>query len=272
MYKGENLMKNFLSEKVIFALTLLATLFAMSPIISEYGDLSYEIMNINISISLCYYTTLGVLGLSVYLYSFNMISETRRLPILKIADMIYTAALFIPVVFGLWWLISIFIKLNIFQSDISKNIFTTLSTFIVASIVQVYMRKIIKELGNRDKKRYSEQLSDNEIKSFDKATRLLGLNLYSASIIEAFSGLEFSVKKIMNNKNVIYDKKDIKLFDLAISKKFIPEEYKIDIETIRILRNKAAHPTEIDVITKQDAEDVLNKVKAIFTELNNVTV
>ena len=263
-------MNNFFKDKIVYALALLASLFAMKPIVDEFGDSTINLGFYDIELNLIYLLIMGILGLSVYLFSVNYITENPMMVVVKAGNFCYGASLLIPVVVIVVWGVNVLISLilsHINNFEIIANSISLITSILTLIISVVTNTKVVmKKLASIDKRNMQASNTQNEIKTIETASKLNELGMYSNSIMTAFSGLEYMIREILKSRGLTYDRKTYKLFDFAIEEGIISSSYKEDIDQIRKLRNHAAHPSDNNVISKEDAEKVLNVVTNIFRE------
>ncbi len=265
-------MNEFFKEKIVYALALLAALFAMKPIVEEFAALTVNLGFYNIELKLIYLIIMGILGFSVYLFSVNYITESPMVFVVKAGNFCYGASLLIPLVVLAVWGVNAAITVVLSNTKNFEIILNSVSlmTSIIAFVISVIANKriIMRKLASIDRRNIQASNTKNEINTLETASKLIELEMYSNSILTAFSGLEYTLRGILNSKGITYDRKIYKLFDFAINEKVIPSMYKDDIDFIRNIRNHAAHPSDKYVIGKNDAEKVLNIVTAIFKEIS----
>src|SRR5262245_28436697 len=96
------------NEKILFALTLLAALFTLQPILNSFKTLGYPVGTVNFTFARLYYSIGLLLGIAVYFYAIHYVTEWLSFFWQRVADLFYAAALIVlPLYFVLWGAITI---------------------------------------------------------------------------------------------------------------------------------------------------------------------
>jgi hypothetical protein len=73
-------------DKILFALTLLAALFTLQPILKDFKTRGYAVGAFNVTFEGLYYVVGLLLGIAVYFYAINFITERLSFLTQRIAD------------------------------------------------------------------------------------------------------------------------------------------------------------------------------------------
>lgn len=205
-------MNNFLKDKIVYALALLGALFALKPIVDEIGEIKVDIGLLDIRLTVIYLITMGILGLAVYMFSVNFLTETPIRWVVKVGNFCYGASLFIPIIVLILWLINIAISFVTTKANVVYNISLILSILSTLISLLVNIKYVMKKLNNIDIRNMRNSTINNEIKTIERGgKKLLDMGMYSNSVLELFSGLEYSVRSIVNHKGISYDRKKIQI-------------------------------------------------------------
>jgi hypothetical protein len=87
-------------DRAMLALTILGTLFAMEPLLGQFGAWGFDAFTIHWTITEVYTTIAILLGLAIYCYSFVVLLGTRRLEIERLGNILHATALIVPIAFA----------------------------------------------------------------------------------------------------------------------------------------------------------------------------
>lgn len=264
-------MTDFTKIKVGYALALLAALFSLNPLLDKIGRNGFELFGMKLEIVLFYYLIICLLGLAVYMYSIGFITERPLSYFEKIGNTIYASSVMIPLLLFVLWLLSLigsFFEI-ILKTNYSELVFSILSAIIAGIITGISFVLFNKRMNLKDRDSISEQYERKEINLIKEAETLYNLGMYGATVMHAFSSLEYLVRKIITEKGMQKDN-NVKLFDYAIDKGLLSINLKEDIKTIRSIRNRAAHPTKDDEINQTEAKTVMEITKKVINSIHNV--
>ena len=157
-------------EKIVFALSLLAVLFTVQPILADVKNVGFTISSLHITLLHVYYSVGILLSLSVYLYAINYIT-TGSFIIQKISNFFYALSLMIPPLYMLVW--GMTADPLVWEYVTQKvNLALVLQSFIgsaVAICTTLISAYLSKRLSRRDQQFHATVLTNNE------ATHCLGL-------------------------------------------------------------------------------------------------
>ncbi|MGV2883616.1 HEPN domain-containing protein [Paenibacillus taichungensis] len=264
-------MTDFTKVKVGYALALLAALFSLNPLLEKMGGNGFELFGIKLEIDVFYYLIICLLGLAVYIYSIGFITEKPLSYFEKIGNAIYASSVMVPLLYFILWLLSLigsFFEM-ILKTNYSELVFSILSAIITSIVTGISFYLVNKRMNIKDRNSISEQYERKEINLIKDAETLYNLGMYSATVMHAFSSLEYLVRKLIAEKGMQKDN-NVKLFDYAIDKGLIPIDLQTDINTIRTIRNRAAHPTTDGEINQAEAKSVMNITKKVMNSIHNV--
>lgn len=236
-------MTSFAKAKIGFALTLLAVLFAIYPIIQEQINMGFVFFGFLIKIRFLYYTFALLLGVAVYTYAIAFISDRFAKIIQRIGNIIYAVALVIPPLCGILWIVSLL--LNAITSlaagsFLVRVILLVLLSLLMSPVIFFVAYLLEKKLNSKDKEARLHQLSQEEASHVERASEMLRAGNYDLSVFEGFKAIESALRKRIEEQEMrIANLRDI----LTTSKltRILPYVTLNDLEEISNLRNDIVH-------------------------------
>lgn len=258
--------------KIGFAIGLLAGLFTLGPLVNE-SVFSFLLFTIDIKLIYIYWVFVAILSLSVYFYALTLIKFERANNFFNLlGNWTYAIALLYPPFVITIYLISL---LSIAIASILKsNTFTSLITYIlstgsgfVASILANKIQKRFKKEGDREN---ADRIKSKEIDSLEKAKLLYKSEFYDLVIVELWNAIELSFKRVFLQKAIPFSpKSSIKIIETIRKNKLLPQSLIDELDQLRVLRNKAAHPTDDLRISKQLVDNALTTTEKILITVDN---
>ena len=68
-------MPDFVKTKIGFALSLLGSLFAINTFVKDFTNVGFSFFGIFLGLRLFYFLTMVLLGITVYIYAVDLVSE-----------------------------------------------------------------------------------------------------------------------------------------------------------------------------------------------------
>jgi len=258
--------------KIGFAIALLAGLFTLGPLVNE-SSFSLTLFSIGIKITTIYWIFVVLLSLSVYFYALTLIKSEKSNKIFQsVGNLTYALALFYPPFIVSIYLISILVNIitPILKLDFIINVITSVIASIVTFLSGYFVRKIQKLFKKEDDKQWTERIKAEEMTSFGKTKILYDSKLYDLVIVELWNVIELSFKRVFLQKAIPYSTKStIQIIETIKKNKLLPSTLIEDLEKMRLLRNKAAHPTDELIISREDADKALKATEKILIIINN---
>lgn len=266
-------MDDFMKSKTVFIITFLAALFAMYPIMQEYGYLGITILDIKVTIKTFYLINMGLLGLSVYFFSLEYISETYLKFIRVVGNTLYSLAVLWPIVFVLFYITTILI--SFISKLINSQIISSVMSIILGVLVTLLAQRIFKVIKNGVNFKEKESLINKilisksinlEVKDtlIERAQMLYEKDIYDPVANYCFQAIIHSLKNGLEQNGVnVTMMTDTRVISLAIDKKVLSEIYTSDLNVISELRNRSVRSIDLE-IDKKTARELLDKTKAIL--------
>ncbi len=257
--------------KIGFAIALLAGLFTLGPLINE-STFSFILFTLVIKLTYIYWGFVAILSFSVYFYALTMIKfEKVNYIFHSLGNWTYAFALLYPPIVITIYLISLL--LNLIAPIISNNISLVLSLILGAissTIASALANKIQKRFKKEGDKENAERIKSKEIDSLEKSKLLYKSEFYDLVIIELWNTVELSFKRVFLQKAIPFTpKSSIQIIDTIRKNKLLPPALIDELDQLRILRNKAAHPTDDLLISKQLADNALKTTEKILITIDN---
>jgi len=258
--------------KIGFAIALLAGLFTMQPLI-EASAFSFDFFTINLKVTLLYWIFVSLLALSVYFYALALIKFEKLTSFFQgFGNWTYAISLLFPPFILTIYIISLLLKLisPIFKSD---NITTSISFLlgITSSVFASFLvNKVQAKFKKEGDKQNAERMKAFEINSLKKAKTLFQSSYYDLVFIELWNTLELSFKRAFLQKAIPFPEKSaIKLIEIIKKNNLLPSNLVDELEAIRNLRNKSAHPQAGLSVSKQQAENAIRNTEKILIAIEN---
>jgi HEPN domain-containing protein len=256
------------NEKILFALTLLAALFTLQPILNSFKTLGYSVGAVNFTFAGLYAFIALLLGIAVYFYAIHYVTEWLSFFWQRVADLFYAAALIVfPLYFVLWAAIAI-LQLGIwnrpgFQRGASWLVAATSILFLI-----VFSYRIGRRLSAREKEVTVTRLRSQEIDDFERASRTFKAGDYDLVVLELYRSVEAALKKLLFSRQISAgDRQLLGLLNTARKHQLISEDTARLIDDLRLLRNEAVHSTK--PIDRDAAEAAMNNAKAILSAIED---
>lgn len=244
-------MDDFMKSKTVFIITFLAALFAMYPIVQEYGHMGISILEIKVTVKFFYFMNIGLLTLSVYFFSLEYINEKSYKFIRVLGNTLYSLAVLWPVVFVLFYIATLLISyiLKLINSQIvsisTSIIIGILVTLVAQKIFEVIKNGVnFKEKESLIKKMLISKSINFEFKDtpLERAEMLYEKGIYDPVAPYCFHAIIQSLLNALEKRGMNATvMSDSKVISLAIDKKILSETYIDDLKIIREVRNRSVH-------------------------------
>lgn len=266
-------MTEFSKIKIPFALALLAAMFAINPLLNKYGEISYLIFEIPISLNFIYLVFCSLLGASVYFYAIGLVGEKAIFEMSNtIGHVTYALALIAPPLFIILYPVSLAASLIVkfTQSPLfSKVIEYALSAFIgiVASLISNF---IFKTFSRRDKAEKVEKLTYQENQLLARAKELFEQGYFDLAVTESWKAIEISLNKAFLRIGEQHYPKSIRsLLELATQRNILRKHQTDEVKMLLKVRNEAVHTEKH--IDQQEASTALNISEKIIASLEGAS-
>lgn len=259
-------MKDFAKIKIAFTVALLAALYTINPLILKIGTVGAKILGVNISVKLIYYLMLGCLGISVYFYSVQFISEKKIKYVQEAGDILYGIALSLPPAF-----LSLFVALKgidlIGKEELTK-LLSPLLAFVAGILSSFLSAKFVGKITAM--RRASDAKGEEELEQeyLSRAKQLFDDGYFDLSILETFKAIEAALKRTLLFHGVEVEPGSfLANFRKAKQLEILNSTDLNAIDELRRIRNKVAHKeTESD---EHEARALLRDGEKILISLSS---
>lgn len=238
-------MTEFSKIKLPFALALLAVMFAINPLINKYGNISYSLFSLPISINFIYIILCSLLAASVYFYAIGLIGEK---PIFgaanKIGHITYALALIALPLFILLYPVSLLatIVIKIWHSPALSNTVEYTLSFLMGLMASIISILIVKAFSQRDKTSKIEYLTNQENHLLARARQFFQQGYFDIAVTEVWKALEVALAKTLI---AIGEKRRAQtaqsLLELTKQRELLSNNQIKELMYIRKIRNEAIH-------------------------------
>jgi len=257
-------MTEFVKMKITFSLALLAALFALNPILEAVGSMGYDFLGVKIEIRFAYYLLASLLGLTVYLFGVEFITERHMGSVKKIANISYgLAILVIPLYFAFFLVVKITQLIGpVMRSPLAPLIldivFAVVGVFWVSRIANV----LAKKLAKKDIESEVDELSNQETVLLSRGTDLYKNGHYDLTVVESFKVIELSIRKKLISEAIPFRPTIADMLLKTEKHALISQEIRGQIDEIRMVRNKTAHTFES--VSKNTAKQALSIARKVL--------
>lgn len=255
--------------KIGFALALLAALFTLSPMANE-TELFFTMFSMEIKIRILYWIFVLLLAFSVYFYALALINEEKVHDISqKLGNYIYVMALLFPLLVLSIYIISTIstFLIGLSNSKLTGQILQLVLYTILGAYASILVQKIATKFRRVEDKQISERSKKVEIQLLEKAKKLSQTEMYDLSVIELWKALEMSFERTFSLMALPYDRKNLsKMIDLIKQYKLLPSTLLSELHSIRNIRNKAAHTS--DIVSKVEIQNAIKITEKILATID----
>jgi hypothetical protein len=258
--------------KIGFAIALLAGLFTLGPLVNE-SNFSFLLFTIDIKLTYIYWFFVAILSLSVYFYALTLVKIEKANNIFQsLGNWTYAIALLYPP-----FVITIYL-ISLLSNIIAPILKSSSVTFIIGIILgtmssiiaSILVNKIQVKFKKEGDKESAERIKSKEINSLEKSKILYQSEFYDLVIVELWNTVELSFKRVFLQKAIPFSpKSSIQIIDTIRKNKLLPTTLIDELEQLRIHRNKAAHPTDDLLISKQLADKALKTTEKILIAIDS---
>ena len=136
---------------------------------------------------------------------------------------------------------------------------------VISSISAYLSLDIVKRYRKARKSKEELEITENEVKSYETADKLIKDGYYNQSLFETFKILKSGIYKILRQQDLVFRKGNfLEMINIAKKYHVFSEQQIEQINQIRIKRNEFAHNIE-SKISKEDAEKARQLVVEILS-------
>jgi len=258
-------MNDFAKTKIAFTVALLAALYTINPLLLKFGSIGIQIFEFSISIKFVYYLMLGCLGMSVYFYSVQFISEKKIGYVQETGDILYGIALSLPPVF--LSLILAIKAINLIGKD-ELTYFTSPLLGVFAGVLASFLSAKFKSKISK-MRRSSEAKNEEKLKHqyLTRAKKLFDDGYFDLSILETFKAIESALNRQLLSLGVELESGNFfSNFKNAKRLEILRSSDVQTIENLRKIRNQVAH-NKVQ-ITEDEAKNLLKDGEKVIISIS----
>ena len=261
-------MTDFAKAKILFALALVAVLFAIHSAVREFGQAGFSFFGTVLEFRLIYFLMLGLLGCVIYFYAIDFISDNPLGLWHRVGNFFYALTLLFPPVFAI---VALSIKVAegvvwISSSSLAGEI-SKLALAVIALAVGLLVAKLASgHLNRRDREHVVDRLSYQSKAHLQRAEELMEDGHYDLVALEAFRCIERVLQRALLNDNVhVASSRPNQLIPTASRAGIIQEELVGVFHELRIARNRAIH--SCDLFSERDASWFLATTRRLIASV-----
>ena len=261
-------MDEFAKTKIGFTIALLATAFALKPLVDAYGQIGFIFFDFRITIKIAFLITIGLLGIAVYFISLQFISTKQIALFEKVSGSSYALALSVPVVFIILWFLVIIggwlTKVVTIIPEMVWNILAGLISGIVANTISSAIRKAINKKDNESKQSENRK---KELELLSRAEHLIEDGHFDLALLETGKIMEMTLRQAVTSATG--ESKLLTMYTLIQQAHKLNLLSNLDIEqvnSVRVLRNNANHLES--EITKEQSKEAVSVAKRMIKTLS----
>ena len=261
-------MTDFAKAKILFALALVAVLFALYSAVREFGQAGFSFFGTVLEFRLIYFLMLGLLGCVIYFYAIDFISDNPLGVSHRVGNFFYALTLLFPPVFAI---VALSIKVAegvvwVSSSSLAGEI-SKLALAIIALSVGLLVAKLASaHLNRRDREDVVDRLAYQSKKHLQRAEELMEDGHYDLVALEGYRCVESVLQRALLNENVhVASSRPNQLIPTASRAGIIPDELVGVFHELRIARNRAIH--SCDLFTDRDASWFLATTRRLIASV-----
>lgn len=261
-------MNELFKTKIGFIISLLAVVFTVKPIINDYSEFGFSILEYNITALLAYKIFTILLCLSVYCISIQFVFPQTRKILIAATDLFYALSLTLPLLFiALWGSLSIANNIDIhleFSTETIESI-TAIISLIISFLSIIGTTLSYKRLNKTRLKTEKTDYINKNVTQLERAHELFNAQMYDLSVLEAFKVIESILRELASIFGITEHKNIISLINECQKLELL--EYS-DIELIHMIRKKRnASAHLVDSIDKDSALQILQLSSLLIQKL-----
>lgn len=266
-------MNDFAKAKIVFALALIGVLFAIHPVVRDFGDAGYSYFGAVLQFRVIYYAMLGLLGCVIYFYAVDFITDNPLGVAHRIGNLFYAMALLFPPVFAL---VAASIKVAegvvwVSDSSLAGEISKVAIAGIAGGFGLLLARCASGHMTRRDREENVNRLAFQSKGHLQRAEELLEGGHHDLVALEAFRCVESVLQRALLDGNVaISSSRANQLIPIAARSGVIPEHLVGVFHELRVARNRAVHTR--DEFTDKDASWFLDTTRKLIGSVRGARV
>lgn len=266
-------MSDFAKAKIVFALALVGVLFAIHPVVRDFGEAGFSYFGAVLQFRFIYYAMLGLLGCVIYFYAVDFITDNPLGAAHRIGNLFYAMALLFPPLFtlvaatikvaeGIVW-----VSDSPFAGEVSKVAITA----IAAGFCGLFAYFASRHMNQRDHAESVDRLAFQSKGHLKRAEELMEAGHHDLVALEAFRCVESVLQRALLDGDVsVPTSRANQLIPIAARVGIIPENLVGVFHELRIARNRAVHSR--DEFTEHDASWFLDTTRKMISSVRAVQI
>lgn len=261
-------MNEFAKTKIVFSVALLAALYTVNPVVLNFAEVGATVLGFTISMKLVYYLILACLGLSVYFYSVQFISEKRIKYIQEAGDILYGIALAMPPAF--LSLVLAIKAIDLMGKEELSKILSPLISAIVGALTSLLSVKFKRKITRMRRASEAKVEEESEHEYLSRAKKLFDDKYFDLCILETFKAVESALnRQLLSMGEEIEPGRFFANLQKAKKLEIITLTDMQSIDNLRKLRNQVAH--EKTEIKEGEARELLRQGEKIIVSLSRLS-
>ena len=264
-------MSDFAKAKILFALALVAVLFAIHTAVRDFGDAGFSFFGTVLQFRMIYFLMLGLLSCVIYFYAIDFITDNPLGLAHRVGNLFYAISLLFPPVFAIVALSIkvaegvVWISSSPLAGEISKLALATIaacSGLLLAKLASAHMNR-------RDREDIVDRLAFQSKSHLQRAEELMVAGHYDLVALEGYRCIESVLQRALLSDNVhVSSTRANQLIPIAARAGIIPENLVGIFHELRIARNRAVHSR--DEVTERDASWFLDTTRRMVASVRAV--
>ena len=261
-------MNEFAKTKIIFSVALLAALYTVNPVVLKFAEVGATVLGFTISMKLVYYLILACLGLSVYFYSVQFISEKKIKYVQEAGDILYGIALAMPPAF--LSLVLAIKAIDLMGKEELSKILSPLISAIVGVLTSLLSAKFKRKITTMRRASEAKVEEESEHEYLSRAIKLFDDKYFDLCILETFKAVESALnRQLLSMGEQIEPGRFFANFQKAKKLEIITLTDMQSIENLKKIRNQVAH--EKTEIKEGQARELLRQGEKIIVSLSRLS-
>ena len=258
-------MSDFAKAKIVFALALVGVLFAIHPVVRDFGEAGYHFFGAVLQFRVIYYTMLGLLGCVIYFYAIDFITDNPLGLAHRVGNLFYAMSLLFPPVFAI---VALSIKTAeavvwVSDSPLAGEISKIALTSIAAGVGLLISQLASRHMNQRDREESIDRLAFQSKGHLQRAEELMAAGHYDLVALEAYRCVESVLQRaLLDSKVSVSSSGANQLIPIAAKVGLIPESLVGVFHELRIARNRAVHSR--DEVSNKDASWFLDTTRKMI--------
>lgn len=257
-------MSDFTEQKIAFAVALLAVIFTLAPMIDAAGQAGFVLLGVRLQLRHMFYAVSASLGISVYLYGIQFLTERAIRPLTRAGDILYAIALVGPAFYLMLYcgvrvaeLVS-----SLAQSPLAGT-FTSVTTSVAATLFGYYFgHRTTGRLEKLERESAVKQLDEQGVVQLHRAEQLFASGHYDLAVVESWRAVESAARRNAIARGYPWDRNWInRMLDQMSG------DLRNGFDTLRKNRNMAAH--NVEATSQKQAQEALAVASKLLAMLGD---